>query len=43
MEWIFRLVQEPRRLFRRYATDLCVFGSAALKELFKKPESAKYP
>jgi exopolysaccharide biosynthesis WecB/TagA/CpsF family protein len=25
MEWIFRLVQEPRRLWRRYVTDLWVF------------------
>jgi N-acetylglucosaminyldiphosphoundecaprenol N-acetyl-beta-D-mannosaminyltransferase len=26
-EWIFRLAQEPRRLFRRYVTDLWVFGA----------------
>jgi exopolysaccharide biosynthesis WecB/TagA/CpsF family protein len=26
MEWVFRLVQEPRRLWRRYAKDLWVFG-----------------
>jgi N-acetylglucosaminyldiphosphoundecaprenol N-acetyl-beta-D-mannosaminyltransferase len=25
-EWIFRLLQEPRRLFRRYALDVCLFG-----------------
>jgi N-acetylglucosaminyldiphosphoundecaprenol N-acetyl-beta-D-mannosaminyltransferase len=25
-EWVFRLAQEPRRLFRRYAKDLGVFG-----------------
>ncbi|HWI55957.1 MAG TPA: WecB/TagA/CpsF family glycosyltransferase [Bacillota bacterium] len=25
-EWIFRLLQEPRRLFRRYVKDLRVFG-----------------
>ena len=25
-EWIFRLAQEPRRLFRRYLKDLFVFG-----------------
>jgi len=24
-EWIYRLIQEPRRLYRRYATDLTVF------------------
>jgi N-acetylglucosaminyldiphosphoundecaprenol N-acetyl-beta-D-mannosaminyltransferase len=27
-EWIFRLAQEPRRLLRRYVTDLWVFGSS---------------
>ena len=26
-EWIFRLVQEPRRLFKRYVRDIGVFGS----------------
>jgi N-acetylglucosaminyldiphosphoundecaprenol N-acetyl-beta-D-mannosaminyltransferase len=25
-EWLFRLAQEPRRLFKRYAKDLVVFG-----------------
>lgn len=25
-EWVYRLVQEPRRLFRRYATDLLYFA-----------------
>jgi N-acetylglucosaminyldiphosphoundecaprenol N-acetyl-beta-D-mannosaminyltransferase len=28
LEWIYRLSQEPRRLFRRYATDLWEFGWA---------------
>ena len=32
LEWIFRLLQEPRRLFRRYVTDLWVFGWAILKQ-----------
>src|SRR6185369_7184185 len=27
-EWMFRLAQEPGRLFRRYFTDLWVFGSS---------------
>lgn len=31
-EWIFRLVQEPRRLFRRYFTDLWVFASSILPQ-----------
>ena len=26
LEWIYRLGQEPRRLYRRYATDLRIFG-----------------
>lgn len=26
MEWLFRMLQEPRRLFRRYVKDLWVFG-----------------
>lgn len=28
VEWIYRLCQEPRRLFKRYATDLGFFGRA---------------
>ncbi|HTL67389.1 MAG TPA: WecB/TagA/CpsF family glycosyltransferase [Lacunisphaera sp.] len=28
LEWTYRLWQEPRRLFRRYATDLRLFGFA---------------
>jgi N-acetylglucosaminyldiphosphoundecaprenol N-acetyl-beta-D-mannosaminyltransferase len=31
-EWIFRLMQEPRRLFRRYFKDLWVFGWAILAQ-----------
>ena len=30
LEWIYRLCQEPRRLVRRYGTDLWVFGRAIL-------------
>jgi N-acetylglucosaminyldiphosphoundecaprenol N-acetyl-beta-D-mannosaminyltransferase len=30
LEWVFRMLQEPRRLFRRYAVDLWVFGWAIL-------------
>lgn len=26
-EWLFRLLQEPRRLFQRYAIDLAIFSS----------------
>jgi len=31
-EWLFRLAQEPRRLFRRYITDLWVFGTSILPQ-----------
>src|SRR5262249_34916530 len=33
-EWIARLVQEPRRLGRRYAHDLAVFGPRLVREWF---------
>ena len=32
MEWVFRLGQEPRRLFRRYVTDLWVISRAILRQ-----------
>ena len=32
LEWVFRLAQEPRRLFRRYFTDLWFFGGAILRQ-----------
>ncbi len=31
-EWVFRLAQEPRRLFRRYTTDLWVFGTSIVPQ-----------
>lgn len=31
-EWIFRMLQEPRRLARRYGKDLVVFGRAILAQ-----------
>lgn len=33
-EWLFRLAQEPRRLFRRYARDLGMFGWLLLAQWF---------
>lgn len=33
LEWTFRLMQEPRRLLKRYATDLVVFGLGAVREI----------
>ena len=32
LEWLFRLAQEPRRLFHRYFTDFWVFGRAILSQ-----------
>lgn len=32
IEWLFRLAQEPRRLYRRYFKDLWVFGWALLAQ-----------
>jgi N-acetylglucosaminyldiphosphoundecaprenol N-acetyl-beta-D-mannosaminyltransferase len=34
-EWIFRLVQEPRRLFSRYAKDFWVFGRGITKQWWR--------
>ena len=32
LEWLYRLLQEPRRLFKRYATDFVVFGRTIVKQ-----------
>lgn len=32
LEWLYRLLQEPRRLFKRYATDFVVFGMTIVKQ-----------
>lgn len=34
-EWVYRLAQEPRRLFKRYFKDLCVFGWKILGQLWQ--------
>ena len=36
MEWLFRLCQEPRRLFGRYAVGIPVFFSRVLREKWKR-------
>jgi N-acetylglucosaminyldiphosphoundecaprenol N-acetyl-beta-D-mannosaminyltransferase len=36
LEWIYRLSQEPKRLFKRYGTDLRIFGMTVLKQLFSQ-------
>ena len=35
LEWIYRLAQEPRRLFKRYFKDLWVFGWKLLGQLWQ--------
>jgi N-acetylglucosaminyldiphosphoundecaprenol N-acetyl-beta-D-mannosaminyltransferase len=35
VEWAFRLAQEPRRLARRYATDLLVFSHRILRQAWE--------
>jgi N-acetylglucosaminyldiphosphoundecaprenol N-acetyl-beta-D-mannosaminyltransferase len=42
-EWLFRMLQEPRRLFRRYVIDLVIFGSSFLRQWFvmRRPGSAQ--
>jgi len=32
IEWVFRLAQEPRRLFGRYMKDIWVFGGSILRQ-----------
>ena len=34
LEWTWRLAQEPRRLFKRYFTDLFVFGGGIVRQIF---------
>jgi N-acetylglucosaminyldiphosphoundecaprenol N-acetyl-beta-D-mannosaminyltransferase len=40
LEWLFRLVQEPRRLWKRYATTIPVFLYLAFKQLVQEKNSA---
>ena len=40
LEWIFRLLQEPRRLFRRYVTDLWHFGFAFSRAWWRSKSSS---
>ena len=37
LEWTYRLGMEPRRLFRRYATDARYFGTALVGQLLANP------
>ena len=35
VEWIYRMAQEPRRLFKRYVDDLWFFGRAIVKQWWR--------
>ena len=37
LEWFYRLIQEPGRMWKRYLTTNAVFGYLVFKEMFKKP------
>ncbi len=39
LEWLFRLCQEPRRLWRRYATTNFKFIFAMIRQFFRSPTS----
>jgi N-acetylglucosaminyldiphosphoundecaprenol N-acetyl-beta-D-mannosaminyltransferase len=41
-EWVFRLAQEPRRLFRRYARDLWAFGWNILPQWWQMKASSGF-
>lgn len=41
MEWIYRIIQEPRRLFMRYFTDAFYLAADVLAEPFRHDENGK--
>lgn len=40
MEWVFRLIQEPKRLFMRYFVTNCQFGWFLIREVFRREHSS---
>lgn len=40
-EWLFRLLQEPRRLWKRYATTIPIFIWLVLKQIYFQKKSTK--
>lgn len=42
-EWVFRMLQEPRRLAKRYGKDLRVFGTAILRQWWNMKRRTKAP
>jgi N-acetylglucosaminyldiphosphoundecaprenol N-acetyl-beta-D-mannosaminyltransferase len=43
LEWVFRLIQEPRRLFKRYANDLWWFGIGIAAQWWEMRSQRKHP
>lgn len=43
LEWLYRLVTEPRRLWRRYLVTNTAFIAGATQQLLLKPKSARAP
>jgi len=41
IEWVFRLVQEPRRLFKRYLIDNTLFVYYFLNQIFRKSQESE--
>ena len=35
LEWLYRLIQEPRRMWKRYLIGNSIFICAVIKEVFK--------
>jgi N-acetylglucosaminyldiphosphoundecaprenol N-acetyl-beta-D-mannosaminyltransferase len=43
LEWLFRLGQEPRRLWRRYLVTNTVFSALVVREFLRRRRSARAP
>lgn len=43
LEWSYRLLQEPRRLFKRYLTDMLAFGMGIVRQLRTLRDAGEVP
>ena len=43
LEWLFRLLQEPRRMFRRYAVTNARFASSSAARCVDRPQPTASP
>ena len=41
LEWFYRFLQEPRRMFRRYFIEDMYFFWLLIKEVFSRPSSSQ--